>query len=192
MMKQLFIRFHQYVIAVLSAVIVFQISWLVDPYLSLSAPYLPFMAAVMVTAWYGELGPAFLATILYVLLVDYFFSAPSSKLMGRTPDLAALGFFALEAMGMAYCIDRLHRAHRSMQDTERQLRRLQQLSARLVEKTTLDAMLTLEGSKFTSWTRDRLVPCAVRCGERSTKGLLPSLNPTVEWRRSWGVNVSDG
>src|SRR5262249_16739513 len=41
------------------------------------APLLIFILSVMVSAWYGGLGPGLLATVLSLLLGDYFFIAQS-------------------------------------------------------------------------------------------------------------------
>jgi PAS domain S-box-containing protein len=40
------------------------------------APFVLFFGAVMVSAWYGGLGPGLLATVLSALAVDYYFLAP--------------------------------------------------------------------------------------------------------------------
>src|SRR5262245_26780286 len=107
-----------------------------------SAPFLSFLAAVMITAWYGGFGPALVSTGISALLIDYYFIEPMHSLVLAGPtDLGALGLFALEAVLVAALVEQLKQAHRGTIATHRELERLQQLSARLLDKTNLDSML---------------------------------------------------
>ena len=57
-----------------------------------------FLAAVMLSAWYGGLGPGLLATTLAVTTIDYFFlPAPSTRLVALEVSLR-LGIFAFVAL----------------------------------------------------------------------------------------------
>src|SRR5215216_38910 len=50
-----------------------------------SSPFMPFVAAVMVVAWFGGLWPALLATALSALLSNYFFLFPQYAIQITTP-----------------------------------------------------------------------------------------------------------
>lgn len=58
----------------------------------------PFLAAVMLSTWYGGLGPGLLATMLTVTAIDYFFlPSPSTRLVALEVSLR-LGIFACVAL----------------------------------------------------------------------------------------------
>ncbi|MDZ8263843.1 PAS domain S-box protein [Nostoc sp. ChiQUE01b] len=61
-----------YGVAFLSVVLALWATLLLNPYLT-PTPAALFFAAVMVSAWYGGLGPGLLATLLSTLAVNYFF-----------------------------------------------------------------------------------------------------------------------
>jgi signal transduction histidine kinase len=90
-------------IAVLVAAILTQ---LLKP---LSTSYSPlFLAAVAVSAWYGGLGPGFLATALSALALDSLFLSPVDFLRSGLGDTTRIGVFGLVALLIGY----LHAARR--------------------------------------------------------------------------------
>lgn len=133
--------FTRYVLPVVAVVLALQTNWLVAPFLSLLPPFLTFLAAVMITAWYGGFPSAVFATVLSGIVIDFYFIPPVYAFNLKPADWGTLGFFAMEAMAMAYCIDYLQKSRRRAVNRERQLQRLQELSGRLIEETTLDSML---------------------------------------------------
>jgi signal transduction histidine kinase len=90
----------------------FTISW---PHLE-EAPTTLFLAAVMVSAWYGGLGPGLLTTALSGLVLDYFFVPPVYSLEIGLADGMRLGVFVM----VAILISSLNAARRQL---ERELRR---------------------------------------------------------------------
>ncbi|MBD2725080.1 PAS domain S-box protein [Nostoc sp. FACHB-892] len=64
-----------YVIALLSVALALGATLLLKTYLT-PTPAALFFAAVMVSAWYGGLGPGLLATVLSTLAINYFFFKP--------------------------------------------------------------------------------------------------------------------
>src|SRR5262245_48945526 len=62
------------------------------------APSALFFAAVMVSAWYGGLGPGLLATGLSAVALDYFFLPPVYELGTGLADSVRLGVFLLIAV----------------------------------------------------------------------------------------------
>src|SRR5262245_4773780 len=58
-----------------------------------------FLAAVLVSAWFGGLGPAVLATVLAALLGDYYFLPPvGSVLSGDQREMNRLIQFVIEGL----------------------------------------------------------------------------------------------
>ncbi|WP_375514466.1 PAS domain S-box protein [uncultured Nostoc sp.] len=64
-----------YAVALLSVALALGATLLLNPYLT-PTPAALFFAAVMVSAWYGGLGPGLLATVLSTLAINYFFFKP--------------------------------------------------------------------------------------------------------------------
>ncbi len=64
-----------YGIALLSVVLALRTTLLLNPYLT-PMPSALFLAAVMVSAWYGGLAPGLFATVLSTLAINYFFLKP--------------------------------------------------------------------------------------------------------------------
>ena len=108
---KIFTRYLLPIAAVLTAV---EINWLMVPYLSFVPPFLTFLAAIMLTAWYGDFASALFAIVLSTVSVNYYFIPPINAPGLNPADLGTLGFFALEALAMAYCIDYLRRNDNSL------------------------------------------------------------------------------
>src|SRR5215510_1720257 len=64
-------RMARYGVAVLSVAIAAALRLALDPILGDVAPFILFYLPVILTAWYGGLGPGLLATALSMLLGDY-------------------------------------------------------------------------------------------------------------------------
>jgi len=70
-------QIQRYSVAVVAVVLALLLMLLLDPWLAIAkTPFLLFFGAVMVSAWYGGLGPGLLATFLSALLSAYFFLSP--------------------------------------------------------------------------------------------------------------------
>src|SRR5262245_55518669 len=67
----------RYFVAFVATTVTFTARFLLKSALGNVAPLLMFILSVMVSAWYGGLGPGLLATALSLLLGDYFFIAQS-------------------------------------------------------------------------------------------------------------------
>lgn len=63
-----------------------------------STPTVIFFAAVVVAAWAGGRGPAFLATLCSILAVDFFFVHQRLSLLSELADLVRLSAFTLVAL----------------------------------------------------------------------------------------------
>src|SRR5260370_3516970 len=84
----------RYGVAVLSVVGAALLTSAIAPLFTCRAPVIPFTLAVMLSAWYGGLGPGLVATILGFFAVDYFFFPPAHSLFSlRNEDLLALALY---------------------------------------------------------------------------------------------------
>jgi signal transduction histidine kinase len=92
-------------------------------------PTTVFLAAVVVAAWFGGLGPGLLATVLALLAVEYFFTPPFHTLSPRIQQVPHLVVFAALAVLSAWGSAARKRAEQSL----RQAR--DELEARVHERT---------------------------------------------------------
>src|SRR5881296_1715280 len=87
-----------YLVALSSTAAALVLSLALEPRIGVSSFVLLF-AAVMVSAWYGGLGPGLLATALGGLAVDYYFETPLYSLrVVSLPNAMRLGVFLLVAL----------------------------------------------------------------------------------------------
>ena len=69
-------RLTRYFGAIAATAIVVMVRYALAPVLGDTAPFIPFVIAVMVSAWYGGLGPGLLATALSGAASTYLFIPP--------------------------------------------------------------------------------------------------------------------
>ena len=100
----------RYAVAVASAVLVLVLKTLLDQFGAQDAPFLLAFGAVIVSAWYGGLGPGLLATALAGLGTDYFFFYPRGSFSGLGPEAAPLAIFFLEGTLIASVLGALRAA----------------------------------------------------------------------------------
>lgn len=92
-------RYGVAVLAVLSAWLL--MLWL-DPWMSMkNSPFLMFFGAVLISAWYGGMGPGLLATFLSVPISTFFFIAPENSLLLQLSDSLRLFLFVLQGILMS-------------------------------------------------------------------------------------------
>jgi len=97
--------FKHYLLPVLSVGLAAEVNWVSAPYLTVVPPFLSFLAAIMVTTWFGGFRSAMLAILLSCAAINYFFTYPLNQITTDPAHLATLVLFALEAVGMAYGLD---------------------------------------------------------------------------------------
>src|SRR5215510_150236 len=113
----------RYFVAVAATAVVFTARFLLKSALGDVAPLLMFTLSVMVSAWYGGLGPGLLATALSLLLGDYFFIAES--IAERIEE----GLF----LGIGVAISILSQARLSLESKRQQLLASEQDARRAAE-----------------------------------------------------------
>jgi PAS domain S-box-containing protein len=75
--------FSRYSVAVLSSGVALLVRLLGAPYTGPESPFLLFVGAVTISAWYGGLGPGLAATLLSALAADFFFLPPEGQIGPR-------------------------------------------------------------------------------------------------------------
>lgn len=122
-------------------------------------PFLLIFAAIMVSAWYGGLGPGLAATVFTALIIDYFFLPPFYALSGLSLEAIPLGVFVLEGTLISVLVTWLHSARyqaemstAGAQSRQQDLRRSEERFRLLVEgvKDYAIFMLDSEGH-VTTW-----------------------------------------
>ncbi|CAN5659520.1 hypothetical protein BH18ACT11_BH18ACT11_21990 [soil metagenome] len=101
-MKRSLDRPVRYVVAALVVGAAVLVKLLLDPLTVQDTPFLLILGAIMVSAWYGGLGPGLLATGLSALATDYFFLDPKGSFTGFGPELLDPAAFVLE--GALVCV----------------------------------------------------------------------------------------
>jgi PAS domain S-box-containing protein len=149
----------RYGVAVLAVGVTFAIKLLLDPVIAQDIPFLLVFGVIMVSAWYGGLGPGLLATAAAGLATDYFFLSPkgSFSLLGLEP-VPLLVFFA-EGTLVCLLVEALRaarsRAEGSRLEAERhqeRLRRSEEHFRSLVEGTREYAIFMLDPEgRVASW-----------------------------------------
>ncbi len=106
----------RYGVAVLAVIVAFAIRYLIYGDLQNRLVFTFFVPAAMVAAWYGGVGPGVLATVLGLLLADYFFLPPRHALwpLTRTEIMAVAVYTVTTTLCVILC-ETLHRYIRRLE-----------------------------------------------------------------------------
>src|SRR5215217_7363006 len=120
----------RYAVAFIAIGLTLAIKLILNPHLELGkereAPFMLSLAAVMVTGWYGGLGPGLVATILALVIGDYFFMEPIGKLGEYdTAQKIRAVMFAIEGTVVSVLCQTLNSARRRAEANELEARGLQ-------------------------------------------------------------------
>src|SRR5215218_1792783 len=149
----------RYGVAVLAVGVAFLIKLLLDPLIVQDVPFLLIFGAIMISAWYGGLGPGLLATFTGGLAADYFSLQPTGSLSGFSLETVPLLVFFLEGTLVCLLTEALRaaksRAEGSKLEAERhreRLRRNEEHFRSLVEGMRNYAIFTLDPKgRVASW-----------------------------------------
>lgn len=132
---------RRYAVAVLCVVVAFAIRYWLSPILGEELPFMLFVAASLVAAWYGGAAAGIVALLLGLLLASYFFlpiksPPPSARSL---QDLQFVRYFFTASLGIVL-IEVLHRDRRRTRAAVEELRleneRRQRIEAALREAQT--------------------------------------------------------
>src|SRR5215211_9168057 len=149
----------RYGVAVLAVGMALLVKLLLDPLMVQGTPFLLIFGAIMISAWYGGLGPGLLATFTGGLAADYFFLPSTGSLSGFSLETVPLLVFFLEGTLVCLLVEALRaarsRAEGSTLEAERQgerLRRNEEHIRSLVEGMRDYAIFTLDQKgRVASW-----------------------------------------
>jgi PAS domain S-box-containing protein len=149
----------RYSVAVLAVGMAFLVKLLLDPLILQETPFLMIFGAIMISAWYGGLGPGLLATFTGGLAADYFSLPPTGFLSGFSLETVPLLVFFLEGTLVCLLTEALRaarsRAEDSTLEAERQRERLRKNEEHfrsLVEGMRNYAIFTLDPKgRVASW-----------------------------------------
>ncbi|WP_421654814.1 PAS domain S-box protein [Leptothermofonsia sp. ETS-13] len=147
-------RLVRYGVAVLAVLLGLGLMLLLDPWISMKgSPFVVFFAAVMISAWYGGLGPGILATLLSTLAAKYFFiSLIHAWQVANLADLARLILFVLVSLMVS-----------SLSAVRRQL-----VKALRTERDLVSAVVSTAGSLIVVLDRQGRIVEFNRACERTT------------------------
>ena len=160
MIKVNYSSLRRYGVAVLTVTLVLLLKLLLAPLIAEESPFLLFLPTVMVSTWYGGLGPGLLATVIAAFISDYFFLGPAYLVLGNRPgQTLELGLFVFEGVLVSLLISALqaakHRAEVSRLKANRHQESLRQSEERfrlLVEDVQDYAIFMLDtDGHFISW-----------------------------------------
>jgi signal transduction histidine kinase len=101
------------------------LKFLLVPLVEQDTPFLLFSSAVLLTAWYGGLGPGLVATALAGLASNFFFIVPFYRLeLAHPADRFRLAVFVVEGAFISALAAALHAAKRAADDNARLARAL--------------------------------------------------------------------
>src|SRR5215208_1387462 len=112
----------RYGVAALAVGVVLALKLLLDPWITAESPFLLLAGAVVVSAWFGGLGPGLLATFLGALCANYFFLPPEGTFTGLGVAFLPLLLFALQGLLISWLIDALRSARSLAEQSTREAR----------------------------------------------------------------------
>jgi PAS domain S-box-containing protein len=158
-MKRLLDIVLRYGVAALAVGVALLVKLLLDPLTVQDTPFLLVFGAIMVSAWYGGLGPGLMATGLSVLATDYFFLYPKGALSGFSVEGIDVAVFMLEGVlvsvltsSLRSARDRARRSTLEARSHEESLRESEERFRLMVEGVKDYAIFMLDpGGRVTTW-----------------------------------------
>src|SRR5215211_164844 len=149
----------RYGVATLAVGVALLVKLLLDPLTVQDTPFLLVFGAIMVSAWYGGLGPGLMATGLSVLATDYFFLYPKGALSGFSVEGIDVAVFMLEGVlvsvltsSLRSARDRARRSTLEARSHEESLRESEERFRLMVEGVKDYAIFMLDpGGRVTTW-----------------------------------------
>ena len=151
----------RYGVAVVAVALALGLKLLIDPLVVQGTPFLLVFAAIMVSAWFGGLGPGVLATGFAALITDYFFLYPVHTFSAFSLEGLPLGVFVLEGLLVSSVVaalrvarERAEASVREARDHQESLRRSEERFRLLVEEVRDYAIFMLDAEGYvTTWNK---------------------------------------
>ena len=178
----------RYAAAIGATLLALAVTFLIAPYLQ-RLIFVLFWPAVIGAAWFGGVGPALLASVLSVLLVDYFLIGPPGQLTVASPeDLVPFAAFLFSSTAVALLTDATRIARRTAaQAASRNAELVHEMELQAIEleqQLEESQALSEELEQSTEELAERTA--AAEAAETFTKGILDSItNPFVVHDADW-------
>jgi len=172
--------FLLYGLAIVSVIIAALLRLLINALLGVplfsSTPFLNMFAAIMITAWFGGLGPGLAATIFSTIVANYFFLEPGKGLVLPTlQDLPNILVFVIEGIVISGLCEIFHRALRERAREVAERRQAQEELAR--ERELYAVTLSSIGDAVIS---------------TDVNGRVTFLNPVAQSLTGWSLPEATG
>ena len=129
--------------------------WL-DPWLRMSqSPFLLFFGAVIVSAWYGSLGPGLLATVLSAAISAYLFIPPAFSLRLNLSDGTRLLLFVLEGVLISILCGSLRTAKQRAEVSLLKVQKSEKRYSRLID-TAYEGIWIIDAQGQTDYVNQRM------------------------------------
>ena len=109
----------RYGVAALSVGIAVLIKVLLGPILVQETSFLLVIPAIMISAWYGGLGPGLAATASATLIIDYLYLPPLYTFSDLSIKAVPLGVFVLEGVIFSLIVTRFRSVRKALRQSER-------------------------------------------------------------------------
>ena len=113
---------RSYGLAIAVTILAFLVRLFLWPLVGPTSPFMLFVPAIMISAWYGGLGPGLLSTVLSGLLAEYFILPPgTSTLSGDSSNLSRLMVFVFVALTISLVALARKRAEQVLRESNRKV-----------------------------------------------------------------------
>ncbi len=178
-------RYGSALVFVVSALLVTLAIWsLVKP---LGSPL--FLAAIMISAWWGGFRSGLFATILSGIIVDYIFIAPEYRFVGNWDDILRLSVFIAEGIVLSWLIDtrriateKLEKSHEQLQDLSQHQQTLRETEQKRIALEIHDELgQSLTGIKMdVHWLKRQINQPTENLSESSVSDKLSELSKQID------------
>lgn len=142
-------RLVSYLLAVVSVLLALSIRLAAWPILGTQAPFLVFVGALVITAWYGGLGPGLVASLLSAILADYFLLPPLHTLFPRSfPEFVWLASFCGIGALVSWLMQNLHTMTRKAGEASLEVRKSEAELRTILEALPVGVWVTDRNGKF--------------------------------------------
>src|SRR5262245_42590507 len=178
----------RYAVAIGATLLALAIAFPIASYLQ-RVIFVLFWPAVIGAAWFGGVGPAVFASVLSVLLADYFLIGPPGQLSVTSPDdLIPLAVFLFASTGGAFVTDATRTARRTAAQAATRnaelIHELELQAEELEQQLEESQALSEELEQSTEELAERTA--AAETAETFTKGILDSItHPFVVHDADW-------
>ena len=116
-------RWSTYLVALVAVAVALALRGALSPWLGERVPYITLFGAVIVAAWQGGAGPAFLAAALGWIGAEFFFIPPLGAIVYRGPhQVVELSAYLLSTALIAGLAGAMQRTRAKLQESERRFR----------------------------------------------------------------------